>query len=146
MKNIFTIKIILTIILALIITRLSSERVFYSNTPYINKTYIVKVIQLPLDVLKNSRELIVAVIINKRNNVIKNQKSVSQNSKKIYPQNNNNIPINVTNQVSKGIYAKEDESDNTIYIHITKEMEFEEQILYYNGKQTKLRFPKGTFK
>ena len=137
MKNKEIVKIILSMVIALVIAQLSTRTIFMANTPRINKIFIAKLIKLPQSVLKSTQEFIAK---NSNKNTVPSTASLNNN----LPQNN--IPVSAMKEVSKGIYAKEDTENNVFYIHITKDMEFEEKILNYNGKQIKLRFPKGTFK
>lgn len=44
--------------------------------------------------------------------------------------------------LAKGVYAKEDTSTNTVYIHVTKDVEFEERNVKIDGEALTVRFAK----
>jgi hypothetical protein len=145
MKHNDIIKIFFSIILALIITQVSSRTIFMSNTPRINKSFIAKIIQLPGNILNNTKQFIASISFKQPNNINSNT-SINQSIPVVTAKKINNLPLTAMQQLSKGVYAYRDTSDNILYIKVTKDMEYEERVLNYNGKQIKLRFPKGTFK
>jgi hypothetical protein len=56
------------------------------------------------------------------------------------------LPDSALNRITAGVYAKEDKANNVIYIRVTDDVEYDERIIEVNGQQTRVRFPKGTFK
>ncbi len=52
------------------------------------------------------------------------------------------LPVSALKPIGKGIYAKEENGD-VVYIRVTKDVEFEEREINYEGKKIKVRFPKG---
>lgn len=125
-------KIIVSMILAFVISRLSSQTIFIANTPRINRNFIAKVINFPGNIIQN-------YLSNQT------QKNVSQTASSM-TNTLERLPVSAMKQISQGTYAYENAQDNVVYIRITDKANYEERIITVNGKPIKLRFPKGTFK
>lgn len=122
------IKLALILVFAFVSTHIISKTVFLANSPRINKQFLSALIN-------NSRTFFAN--LGKNTSLSDNQKNALQQIEK--------LPSTALNQVSSGVYAKEDKKNNVIYIRITKDAEWEERIIVMDGKEIKVRFPKGSF-
>lgn len=124
MNNLFQkLKIIIVLLLALLLTNTLSKTVFLANTPRIDKAFFTNLKTLPNN--------FIASLSRKPANTIKKFES---------------LPITALKPMTEGVYAAEDETGKIVYIRVTKDVEYEEKIINYEGKKIKVRFPKGTFK
>lgn len=127
-------KVFGVLIFAFVIANMMSTTVFMAKTPRINKFFLAGLANLP-------------------NKLIANLASVNNGSKKIDRVQQNQavdqmkqLPASALNSVAPGVYAKDDENNNIIYIRITKDAQWEERTVNVDGREMKLRFPKGTIK
>lgn len=103
-------KIGVALIVAFIVTSISTSTLFYPSYPRLNPQFLANIAKLfqkknPYDELKN-------------------------------------LPLTAMKKVSKGIYAIEKPTLNTVFVRITKDAEWNETIIEYNGKRFKILLPK----
>lgn len=122
-KNTST-KIILALIVSFILTKLAVANIFLANTPVINKASIADKV--------NSTKYFFASLFTKSSN--QDFASIEK------------LPTSALKSLATGVYAKEDAQGDVVYIRVTKDMQWEEKVITYNGKQITIRVPKGTFK
>lgn len=127
-------KLLLIMLGAFVFSSVLSKTIFLASTPRINKVFIAKVINLPGTLMKNTNTFIA--------NLGKPSLTVTQKSKL---QEFERLPLTALKPVASGVYAKDDLQNNIVYIKMTSDMQFDEQVMTINGKQVKVRFPKGTF-
>jgi len=123
------IKIFGILALAFFFMRLLSGTVFLSNSPRLNSSFFLA--------LKNKTfNFLASLSVKSKVNGTANAalKSLEQ------------LPSSTLRSVGTGVYAKEDTSSDVIYIRIDKNAEWEEKIISLDGRQIKIRVPKGTFK
>ncbi len=61
----------------------------------------------------------------------------------LFKPSKNNLPaIAQMTPIAKGIYAKEDPINKTVYLRYTKDVQWNQQVINYNGQQIKLMIPK----
>lgn len=126
-------KIICSMVFALVITLISSRSIFMANTPRINKSFIVKVIALPGVIIHNTGQFIASINFNK--------KIPTSTVKKLQE-----LPVSAMKKVSRETYAYYDTNNKIIYFRTTDYSNYEERTVTVNGEQVRIRFPKGTFK
>jgi len=124
------IKTLLSLVAAFILASSLSHMVFVANTPRINKTFIAKLKDFPSQAL---RQL-------KRYYASRQMPSIPE--KKTDFAAIEKLPDTALKSVAKGVYAHEEDGD-IVYIRITKDVEYEEREINYEGKKIKVRFPKG---
>ncbi len=124
------IKTIIVLIVAFVIASSLSRTVFIANTPRIYKTFIAKLIEFPQQALRQLKRYYAS---NQTPTAPKKQTDFAAIEK---------LPDTALKSVAKGVYAHE-EDGNIVYIRVTKDAEFEEKEINYEGKKIKVRFPKG---
>lgn len=126
--------IIFTLFFSLIVSGFLSNNVFIAKSPKVNKAFFANLRYLPLDIVNNTQQFL-ASIFNPMDQITK--KKLDEFNK---------LPVSALNTIGKGVYAKEDRENNIVYIKVTKDAEWEEKEINFQGKIMKVRFPKGTFK
>ena len=116
------IKIIFVLIISFILAGFVSKNLFLANSPRINETFLANLKAWPQD--------LIASIVNR-----------GQPDYKKFE----NLPVTALKPVASGVYAGE-ENGNVVYIRVTKDAQYEERVINYEGKQITIRVPKGTFK
>ena len=119
--------ILLALFFSLIISGFLANTVFIAGSPKINPDFFTNLINAPRQ--------FVALIFNPMDQATK--KKVDEFNK---------LPISALNSMGTGVYAKADKANNVVYIRVTKDAEWEEREINFQGKIMKVRFPKGTFK
>ncbi len=128
------VKIVLTIAMALILSSGLSNTIFLASTPRINKPSLAKLKNLPGTLVNNSANFL-ASLFNPRDKIIKEK--IGQFS---------TLPVSSMQRIGTGVYAQEDKKDNVVYIRVTKDAQWDERQINFQGKIITVRFPKGTFK
>lgn len=128
-------KIFLAILISLVIVTLTSNVIFIANTPRLNKLFLTELINLPQTVVDNSKAFLTSLGLSQKE---KNKNEAIKNL--------SNLPLSQLKPIAKGVYAKEDISNNIYYVRVTKDADFEERIIDYRGQKIKIRFPKRTTK
>lgn len=133
MKNIH-LKIGLALFIGLVLTNFLSRSVFIANSPAINKAFISGLQMLPQNLFNSSTKQQAQPVAKK---TVPSETPTSFSFE--------NLPVSALKFLGKGIYAKE-KNNNVVYIRVTKDVEFEEKDITYNGKVIKVMFPKGLIK
>jgi hypothetical protein len=144
-------KTFIAIIISFILTTILTKTVFYAGTPRINRVFITSIINLPLKLFQSTNNFIASLKTNNTANQVNNQplnKNTATNNtnQKSLVQSIELIPLSAMTQVSNGVYAKEDKTNNIYYFKFTKNAEWEEKEYIVNGKKVIIDFPKGTIK
>lgn len=126
--------IIFALFFSLIISGFLTNNVFIANSPTINKSFLTNLKYLPSDLFNNTQRFLASIF-----NPID-----PQTKKKL--DEFNKLPVSALNTIGKGVYAKEDRENNIVYIKVTKDAEWEEKEINFQGKIVKVRFPKGSFR
>lgn len=124
------IKTIIVLIAAFIITSTLSRTVFVANTTRINKAFIAELKDFPQHAFRQLKRYYAS------------RQTPPTPQKKTDFAAIENLPNTALKSVAKGVYAHE-EDGNIVYIRMTKDVEFEEKEINYEGKKIKVRFPKG---
>ena len=119
-------KFILALILSFILVKTQTKKVFFGETPRINPNFIASIKNIPYSI---------------QNIQLAKKAKIDPELEKI-----EKLPLSEFNKIADGVYAKEDRENNTVYIRVEENIEFEDKIINYNGKQITVKFPKGTFK
>lgn len=119
-------KFILALALSFILVKTQTKKVFFGETPRINPSFIASLKTIPHSI---------------QNIQLAKKTKIDPELEKI-----EKLPLNEFNKLADGVYAREEKDNNTVYIRIEKEIEFEDRVINYNGKQITVKFPKGTFK
>lgn len=120
----FAIKIIGTLVVAFVFSRALSNSVFYASTPRINQEAIVRSF--------NSSKMFIASIFNRQNSAQVNIAALQK------------LPDNALKSIAIGVYAKENDQGNPIYIRVTKDVQWQDQTITYNGQPVTVSFPKDS--
>lgn len=137
-NNSFYLKIFLSLAIAFVLANVSSNTVFFGQTPRFNEGFIAKLINLPADILNSTKNFIVSIGQNTSQNQDMKQSEVLLQ----YSQ----LPDNLLKQVASGVYAKEDQINNVLYMRVSKDAQYEpKKIIDENGQEITVLFPKGSF-
>lgn len=138
----FQIKILTILVTSIILSGLVNKAVFIANTPQINMVALLELKNSPLTIFDKSTRFMASFI--------KGNSGKNTDPDAVYKtfkfDTFSQIPINQLNQVTKGVYAKEDKTNNIIYIRVAPDAQWEEKEITLDGKKALMRFPKGTFK
>jgi hypothetical protein len=132
-------KIVFTLVLALILSAVFSNTIFLANTPRINTIFLAKLKNAPGDLLNGTTVFLSSLMR-------PNGTALTSQEKQNIINSFNSLPVSTMKSIGTGVYAKEDKKNNTVYIKVNKDAQWEERILIIDGKQVKVRFPKGNLK
>lgn len=118
---------------AFILSSIVSKTVFLAGTPRINTLFFAQLRDTPRQVVVNTQNFIAALQGNPANSETRTLQQFMQ------------LPSTALNQIGTGVYAKEDNINNIIYIRVSPDAQFKEQTITMNGKTVTIRVPKGTF-
>lgn len=137
MNKTFYFKIVLILIISFIITGFFKNNVFIANTPKINSNFPKNLIAKTESLFFKTKNLLANLFINKKESELAGLKIPSQ-FQKTYNEMEK-IPFKL---VANGVYAKA--KDNLIVTEIRiNEVEWVEYSLNINGKQVRIKVPKG---
>lgn len=120
------IKIIGALTVSLLFVMFISKFIFIDNTPKVSVNFLANLKNAPLLVWESLSSL---------------GKSSSM-KKEIALKKLRDLPDSSLNTIAQGVYAKEDATNNVVYIRVTKDVVWEEREITLDGKLTKIRFPK----
>lgn len=111
------IKILLAVMFSFVVSRFLSNTVFISGSTRVNTAFFAQIPSYISSVFRPAQNVDFARI--------------------------RSLPNTALKSVGKGVYAKDDETGKFVYIRVTKDAQWEERIINYNGKQIKVSFPKN---
>ncbi len=129
-KTKIQIRTLLALVAAFVIASSLSRTVFVANTPRINKAFIAKLKDFPQQAFRQLKRYYAS-----------NQAPAAPTKKTDFAAIEK-LPDTALKSVAKGVYAHEENGD-VVYIRVTKDAEFEEREINYEGRKIKVRFPKG---
>lgn len=124
-------------LVALFLVVAVSNKVFLGNTPRISQGFITNLANFPNRIAMMGQNII--VFITQKSDPTARSKQLVQEWQK--------LPISALNTVGQGVYAKEDNASNTVYIRITKDAQYDSQVIQGSGgKQYTIYYPKPIVK
>lgn len=129
-KNIFIVKIVLSLSIAFVVVGFVSKPFFLANTPRLNKDFIGRLVHIPGLIAYRIQISLFGIP----------SKTYTPDFASI-----EKLPNSALIEISKGVFAKEEQGE-IVYIRVTKDVEYEEMKVILDGKKTTIRVPKGTMK
>ena len=121
-------KILLSMLVAFTVVTFTSGKIFLADSPMINPNFISSLKTLPSNLLNSPQRF----FANKNQTQQLNQYQ--------------SLQTNVMKSLAPGVYAKEDDQGNPVYVRVTNDLQWEERVLNENGIQVTVRYPKGFIK
>ena len=121
-------KILLSMLVAFTVVTFTSGKIFLADSPMINPNFISSLKTLPSNLLNSPQRF----FANKNQTQQLNQYQ--------------SLQTNVMKSLAPGVYAKEDDQGNPVYVRVTNDLQWEERTLNENGKTVVVRYPKGFIK
>lgn len=138
-------KILMIIVVALTISSISTKTIFLGATPRINKIFLARTISFPGIVVNKTQNYLASLFVPHPTPSVSTPEiafTQPQALQKTVLQQFQFLPTNALNKVAQGVYAKEDSETNTVYIRLTKDIQWETRTIDWNGKKIQALFPK----
>lgn len=150
MKHLYQ-KITISILIGFILSLFLINTVFIASSPRINKLFFGQLKDASLSLVYQSQQLFTKRFLSQpipttQPQIVKKDPVHIPQAPSVVSEKLQKIPLSSLQPITKGVYATGDKAENIVYIRITEDVEFEEHVVNVDGKQVKIRFPKGSLK